>query len=377
LSGDPEQEYFADGIAEDLITRLSTWGGFPVIARNSSFVYKGEAVDIKQVSQELGARYVVEGSVRRAGDHVRISAQLIDATTGHHIWAKQYDRELQDIFVVQDEITEAVVVSMYPTLQQFDWERAARREPENLDAWDHAQRGMWHLNQITRGDNAEARRLLERAIELDPQLSSAFWALAWTHYTDIVFFWTDSAERSLAEMLRTAQRSVALDDTDPSGYLTLTAAYQLTGQAERARAAVETALELNPSLAMAYYWSGILREGGIEELKKAIRLSPQGPWIWIFFEGLAHEYFEIGQYEEAVSWSDQTLQRRPDYLYTHLLLAASYAHLDRLEEAHAALEQARALQPGLTLAAVETVYSPWSPTNVERYIGGLREAGLQ
>jgi adenylate cyclase len=377
LSGDPEQEYFADGIAEDLITRLSTWGGFPVIARNSSFVYKGEAVDIKQVSGELGARYVVEGSVRRAGDHVRISAQLIDATTGHHIWAKQYDRELQDIFVVQDEITEAVVASMYPTLQQFDWERAARREPENLDAWDTAERGSWHLNQLTKGDNTEARRLFERAIELDPQLASAFWGLAWTHYNDVVFLWANDADRSLAEMFRTAQRSVALDDTDPYGYLALTAAYHLTGQLDRARAVVKTALELNPSLAMAYYWSAALREGGLKDLEKAMRLSPQGPWMWLFLEGMAYEYFELGQYAEAVDWGERAVQRRPDYLYVHLLLASSYAHLDRLEEAHAALAQARTLQPGVTLAAVAAVHSTWSPGSGEPYIDGLRKAGLQ
>ena len=376
LSGDPEQEYFADGIAEDLITRLSTWGGFPVIARNSSFVYKGRAVDIKQVRRELSARYVVEGSVRRAGDRVRISVQLIDAATGHHIWAKRYDRELQDIFVVQDEITEAVVASMYPTLEQFDRERAARWAPENLDAWDHAQRGWWHLNQLTKGHNAEARRLFERAIELDPQFASAFSSLAWAHYLDITLLWTDSAERSLAEMLRAAERSIVLDDGDPMGYLALTAALQLTGQRERARAAVNTALELNPSLAMAYYWSAALSEGGIEELEKAMRLSPQGPWMWIFLEGLAHEYFEIGQYEEAVSWGERALQRRP-HLYVHLLLAASYAQLDRVEEAHAALEQALALQPDVTLAAVEPLYSPWSPTNVERYLDSLRKAGLK
>jgi adenylate cyclase len=350
---------------------------FPVIARNSSFVYKGKTVDIKQVSRELGARYVVEGSVRRAGSRVRVSAQLIDATTGRHIWAEQYDRELRDIFAVQDEITEAVVVSMYPTLQQFGWERAARRKPENLDAWDTVNRGMWHLNRLTKGDNVEARRLLEHAIELDPQLAPAFSALAWTHYCDIVFLWTDSAERSLAEMLRAAEKSVALDDRDPYGYLALSARYQLAGELARARVAVDRALELNPSLALAHYWSGALREGGIEELQKAVRLNPQGAWAWVILEGLAHEYLEIGQYVEAVRWGERVVQQRPDYLYGHLLLAASYAHLGRVEEARAAVERGRKLQPELTASAIESVYGPWSPTNAERYLEGLRKAGLK
>ena len=185
MSGDPEQEYFADGIAEDLITRLSLWRDFPVIARISSFTYKGRSVDVKQVSRELGVRYVIEGSVRRAGDRVRISAQVIDTTTGAHIWAERYDRELRDIFALQDEITEAIVGSMYPELLRTERERAVRKPPGNLDAWESLQRAVWHALHPTKEDFAMGRSFCERAIELDPHWSVAFAWLAMSHFGDV------------------------------------------------------------------------------------------------------------------------------------------------------------------------------------------------
>jgi adenylate cyclase len=377
LSGDPEQEYFADGIAEDLITRLSAWRGFPVIARNSSFVYKGKSVDVKQVSRELGVRYVVEGSVRRAAGRVRISAQLIDATSGHHVWAERYDRELEDIFSLQDEITEAIVASMYPTLGQFEWERAARREPESLDAWEYLARGWWHLNQFTKDGNREAHRLFERAIELDPHLASAFSALAWMHYSDIVAGWTDAPDRSMGEMFRTAERSVALDDKDPMGHLALAGAYSLIGQRQEIISALELALQLNSSFPWAYYWRGVLLGGGLADVERAIRLSPQDPWMWIYLEGVGIVHFLAGRYEDAVEWAQRSLQRRPGYLYGHLLIAISYAHLGRIDEARAALQKALTVEPDFSLAAAEVMLSVWDPADLERYLDGLRKAGLK
>jgi adenylate cyclase len=196
LSGDPEQEYFADGLTEDLITRLSTGGTFPVIARNSSFTYKGKAVDVKQVSRELGVRYVVEGSVRKADDRIRISAQLIEATTGHHVWAETYDRELRDIFALQDEITGAIGASMGRGLWRAEAERGARQGTQDLGSYDYIMRGWWHFQRRTKEDNAQARVLFQRAAELDPRAAEAFSGLAWTHWFDILLQWTDSPSAS-------------------------------------------------------------------------------------------------------------------------------------------------------------------------------------
>ena len=191
LSGDPEQEYFADGLAEDLITRLSAWRLFPVIARNSSFVHKGQAVDVKRVSRELGVRYLVEGSVRKGGDRVRISAQLIDATTGGHIWAERYDRGIQDIFALQDEITDAIVASIHPEVWKAERERVARREPQDLDAWECFVRASWHQLRFTKEDCAKARLLLEQASRQDPEVSWYLSSLAWTHHSDVLYQWSD------------------------------------------------------------------------------------------------------------------------------------------------------------------------------------------
>jgi adenylate cyclase len=229
LSGDPDQEYFADGIAEDLITRLSGWRWFPVIARNSSFTYKGQAVDVQQVGRELGARYVIEGSVRKAGDRVRISAQLIDAASGHHIWAETYDRNLQDIFEVQDSITEAVSVSLRRALGEFEIQRVARTEPRNPNAYETTLRGSWHINRFTKDDNAKAQSLFRRAADLDPSFALPLCGLAYSHYWDIFYQWTDSPARSAAELDRNARACVALNPEREEGQIALGLAYSLTG----------------------------------------------------------------------------------------------------------------------------------------------------
>jgi TolB-like protein len=197
LSGDPEQEYFADGIAEDLITRLSAWRSFPVIARNSSFTYKGKPVDVKQVSRELGARYVVEGSVRKMSDRVRVTAQLIDATTGAHVWAEQFDRELREILALQDEITQAIVASMYPAVFRGEQERVVHLEPQSPDEWECLLRGWWIgvRSELTEEDNVAARQCYERAIDLNPNSSEAYAGLAGTHFNDLQHHWaTDPAD---------------------------------------------------------------------------------------------------------------------------------------------------------------------------------------
>jgi adenylate cyclase len=383
LSGDPDQEYFADGIAEDLITRLSLWHVFPVIARNSSFAYKGRAVDVKQVSRELGVRYVVEGSVRKAGERVRITAQLIDAVSGLQIWAERYDRELRDVFVLQDEITEAIVGSMSPELHRREQQRAVSRTPRDLGVWDYVQRGFWHFTRFNQQDNAKARSLFEEAARLDPESASAFYGLAWTHYIDIFSQWTSSVEQSAAELERAAQRSAALDDEDPGSQLALGLAHRVAGRREQAAAAFRLATQLNPSLAYAHFALGsYLSQAGrpddaIASLEKAIRLSPRDPMLGSYIEGIAVAHFAAGRYEASVECAQQSLQRSPDFPNTHSLLAASYAHLGRTAEAQAALQQVLRLQPGYSVSTVRAAYPSAASEFIERYVEGLRRAGLQ
>jgi adenylate cyclase len=382
LSRDPEQEYFADGIAEDLITRLSGWGSFPVIARNSSFTYKGRAVDVIQVGRELGVRYVVEGSVRRAEDRVRISAQLIDATSGHHVWAETYDRELRDVFALQDEISEAVVAAMGPQLQRSERERAIRRDPRDLAAWDLLMKGFWYEQQFNARDNATARSLFEQASARDPRLASALWGLALTHYADLSNGWTDAPDRSRAAVEDLASRCVALDARDPNCQFALALADAVTGRRDEMLAALELALELNPSNALAYGFLGNMRAvsgrpaAAIASLEQAMRLSPHDPATWFYAAGMGWAHFAAGRYGEAVRWLQTSLQWRNDYNLAYRGLAASYARLGRLEEARAALAEALRLEPELTTAKIRSELRVADPSFMEPYVDGLRRAGL-
>jgi adenylate cyclase len=378
LSGDPEQEYFADGIAEDLITRLSTSRLFPVIARNSSFVYKGKAVDVKRVSEELGVRYVVEGSVRKAGNRVRVSAQLIDATTGHHVWAERYDRELRDIFALQDEITETIVASAGPALSRAEIRRAMRRAPQNLDAWDCVQRALWHLFRYTKDDTVSAQSWLRRAIELHPEAAGAFSLLAISHLHEILYQWCESPAEASAEALRAAEKSVALDEDDPKALTMLGFACSMTGQYERAIAVLERAIELDPSSGLAHWALGAALttlgrpDDAIPMIEKACRLSPHDPWMHEFLFNLGAAHFLAGRYEEAVVFANQSLQRKSDQPGVYRLLAASYGHLERSEEARAALDALLRLVPDLSAAHLRRFLPPLV---VERYVEGLRKAG--
>jgi adenylate cyclase len=379
LSGDPNQEYFADGVAEDLITRLSSRGGFPVIARNSSFTYKGQAVDVKQVGRELGARYVVEGSVRKAGG--RISAQLIDAASGHHVWAQTYDRELRDIFALQDEITEAIVGSIRPALFRAEVARAARKEPRNLDAYDLEMRGFWHSRKVTREENVKARSLFEQAIELDPESSTAFAGLAMTHSNDVGFQWSDRPAESVSASMRAAQRSVALDANNSMAQFALCLAYFRTRQPEEMIAAAERAVDLDPSNAIALAWLGMFLAGqgrleeGLSHAEKAIRLSPRDPILWFYLSVSAWVHFQANRYEDAVEWAKRSIRANPRFFFSRAVLAASYGHLGRGDEARAAVEELLRVQPGYSLTFVREG-SVDAPAYRDHYLDGLRKAGL-
>jgi adenylate cyclase len=382
LSGDPEQEYFADGLAEDLITRLSAWRDVPVIARNSSFVYKGRSVDVKQVGRELGMRYVVEGSVRRAGGRVRVAAQLIDATTGAHVWAERYDRDLRDLFELQDEITESIDGALRPELFRAERERIARREVPDPDAYDRLQRGLWHLSRVTREDTARARELFEEAIRLEPRMVEAPASIAFAHHLDIANGWTDSRERSLAEMTRAAQQAIAADPEHYAGHLVLGIAFRNAGQLERARTAVELAIRLNPSSAQAYSELGVLTmferpEEAIPLLEKAMRLSPQDPMVSITLFRVGVSRALEGRHEEAVEWIQRSIDRGAFPIsLQYAFLAASCSELGRPEEARAAVEQALRIQPDLSIATFRRAFPLGREGIMPRAADALRKAGF-
>jgi adenylate cyclase len=340
-------------------------------------------VDVKQVSRELGVRYVVEGSVRKAGDQVRVSAQLIDAPTGTHVWAERYDRELRDIFAVQDEITEVIVGSVAPELERSERDRAVRKEPQNLDAWDSIQRGWWHAWQITKDDNEKSRSFFERAIELDPHSSDAFSGLAWTHLFALTYRWTDSPAQSAAELSRTARRSVELDSSNALGQLVLSATYSLTGQLDEGIGAAERAVDLNPSSSLAYaFLAGSLAmanrpDEALTILEKAIRLSPRGPAMFLSLWANAVVHFVAQRYEEAVEWARRSLRANPKWLFSHNLLASAYAQLGRANDAQTALEEVLRLAPEFSISAARQNLAAADPAYRDPMIEGLRKAGLK
>ncbi len=326
MSGDPEQVFFADGMAEEIITALSRYRWFFVIARNSSFAYKGQSPDLRQVSRELGVRYVLEGSLRKAGNRVRVTAQLIDAVTGHHIWAECYDRELEHIFALQDEITQAIVTTIEPELGAFERERARRKPPENLNVWGVYQRGLWHLfSDRTRDGLSEAKRLLQLACELDPQFAAAFAELAWSHTLDITRGFADAPEASLDQAAWLAEKAVTLDARDPVAHFALGRVQILKHAYESAVAEMESALGLNPSFDRAYFGLGMALlyagkpEESILQFERAIRLNPRSPLLWHYFYHLARAYFNLGRDDKAVRWSEKLTSNRM-LLIGHLLL---------------------------------------------------------
>ncbi len=381
MSGDPEQEYFADGLTEDMITALAAWRSFPVIARNSTFAYKDQSRDVRKVGSELGARYVLEGSVRKSGNRLRITIQLIDATTGHHVWAEKFDRELDDIFELQDEITQRVAATVQPALGLAEQKRSMAKAAISLDAWDYYLRGMSLLHEYTNDGNAQARDMFDRAIALDATYSLAFSGLAWSHVLDLLLGQGPSHEVSCAKLLDAAQQAVTLDEEDSIGHLMLSIAYMWPNKDEASIAEGERALELNPSNAMAYISLGNVldlvgrHDEGIEKMERGLQLNPLDRQNHIYMTFLARAYMNARQYEQSVEWARKAIQRKSDYASAHFILAVTMSHLGREDEARAALEKCESLQPGFV--DHRAAWRPYrTPTDNDHIHEGLRKLGL-
>ena len=383
LSPDPEQAFFADGLAEDLITRLSAWRAFPVIARNSSFKYRGGNLDLKKVGAELGARYLVEGSVRRAGDRIRVSAQLVDAPSGEHVWAETYDREVKDVFALQDEISSTVAASIASDLNRAESERASRQGTKNLEAWSLYEMAWTPAYRFTREGNAEARRLLERAVALDPHFADALAFLSVTHSWDVAYGWSETSEQSVAAALEAAHRAVELDPRNPAAHAAVGAAYLFKGDVRAGLDATRRAVDLNPSMPDAWIWLGWAQllsgdpDGSIASNENAQRLNPQGETASIAWDNMAMAYWETGRYDASLDAARHLIAARPDYWWGSLYLALNAVSLGHMDEAHAAIAEARRLQPRLSIAQIQRSFGVSRPEADARRNAALHQAGLE
>ena len=379
MSGDPEQEYFADGLVEDIITTLSKLSDMFVISRNSTFAYKGKATDIRKIAEDLGVGSVLEGSVRKSGDRVRITGQLVDAKTGNHLWAERYDRQLADIFDLQDEITREIVTALRVQLTEGDQIQLRRRQTNSVEAWENYCRGQFYLRRFNKSDNDQAKQALETVVATDPNFASAWSHLALAHYTDARGGWAPS-EEAFERASECAERSLAIDDRQPDAYamLGIIALHQRNYQ--QAVALGRKAIELGPSiadnlvlLAMTLNYCGGADEA-IQLVEKAMRLSPHYPDWYLGIAGVA--YCQLGRYEEAIAADEARLPRSPDNIYSDFRLAAIYQKLGRYEEARTHVAQALRKNPSLSLSLIE-ISEPYEDSEfLDDYLRLLRSAGI-
>jgi TolB-like protein/Flp pilus assembly protein TadD len=381
MSGDPEQDYFADGITEDLITGLSQIRWLFVIARNSTFVYKGRAVDVKQVSRELGVRYVLEGSVRRVGNRIRTSAQLIDGTTGTHHWAERYDREFTDIFMLQDEITRSVAAAIEPRMLAAEGIRSLARSADDLDAWALVARALTYFGRISRDDTHTAIEILEKATARYPDYALAHSLLSYSLIFAGHMGWIDQVE-ALKKSRRHINVAAKLDDNDPWVHIAFGYLAMLERRGEASIAAFHRALELNPNSAVAHgqlgrglTWAGRSDEG-ISELELAIRLSPNDPQKPIFMGTIALAHYFAGRFTQAVDFATQSCKLRPDYWSGRRVLCAGLAKSGRIDEARQQLATLQKEHHELSVVWMRKNFPLGTAELLERYLDGLRAAGL-
>ena len=383
FSGDPEQEFFADGITEDIISMLAGWRAFPVFARNSTFTYKGKTVDIKKVGEELGARYVLEGSVRKSGRRVRVTAQLIQADTGHHIMAERYDRDLTDLFELQDEITHAIAGAIEPEILKFERDRIAERPQRSEDAYELYQHGVWHHYRNTKEDNVKAQAFFRRALAIDAQYPQAAAALAIAVLNAGFLGWAESAEANFAEAYELGQRAIRLDPRYPNAHYALGLVCMWTQRIDRGITAFEEAIRLNPSHAAAHVMLGQIYlyaerpKEVIELAETGIRLSPTDPRLDRWLPALAGAHYLLRHYAEAVEAGRRSWSLNRNWPHGLRYVVAGLAQLGKIEEAEAALADLKRMDADLNYSAgvLRRVYT--DPAAVAHILDGLRKAGFE
>jgi TolB-like protein/DNA-binding SARP family transcriptional activator len=382
LSPDPEQAFFADGLSEDLITRLSAWRAFPVIARNSSFQYRGGDFDLKRVGADLGARYLVEGSVRRAGQRIRITAQLIDAESADHVWAETYERPVTDLFELQDEISSTIAASLVGDLRRAEGERARQQGTDNLEAWSLYQMGLQHADRYTSEAWSEAARLFARAAEVDPRFATALGRLAMANWMIVTGDGAIASDEQVAEALATARRGLELDPRDPIVHTALAAVYLSGGDVQNAVDSARRAVELNPSMPEAWIWLGWAKlqagdpEACIAATDRAQRLDPQRPMVWVY-DSLALANWELGRYDASLEAARRLMALEPTYFTSYLYVAMSAAELGHREKARAAIAQGRRIRPDLSTEIMQNYLAVSRPEIDARRNAALRKAGLE
>ena len=382
ISGDPKEDYFSDGLTEQIITVLSKSQRLFVIARNSTFVYKGKPVKIQKVAEDLGVRYVLEGSVQKSGDRVRITAQLIDAITGRHIWSEHYDRELKDIFALQDEVTFKIAQAMRVELTEGEGARHwAKGDKANLKAYEKSWQGIDFMRRSTKQDNDTARQLFEEAIALDPKFVWPYVNLGWTHFWDARFGWSESPAKSLQRAFELAQKALSMEEAIDMGHSLLAGIYLVMRQHDKAIAEGERAVALNPNGATAYMaLAGIVGCAGRWEesvlyAKQSMRLNPFSESIdyWI----LGRAYFMTGQYDESIATWKKALRANPDYLLAHVFLAACYSSMGRDVEAVAEAKEVIRINPKFSVESHAKTLPYKGKADIEREVAALRKAGLK
>ena len=382
MSADPDQQFFAEGIAEDIITELSKFRSLFVIARNSSFAFKGQALEAKEIGRRLGVRYIVEGSVRRAGNRVRITAQLIDAVEDTHLWADRYDRDLADIFAVQDEVTRAIVTTIEPTLADTERQRARRKPPESLDAWESYQRGLWHLFQVSPDEILTGLRFMEQAVQRDPQFALAHAGLAFSLYYYVLTGVSDNRQRDIERAYEEGKLAVTLDPADPFAHTALARTHTYRGQHDHAIAHCDRAISLNPSYAMAHFgrghslWMAGRPADALVSNAEAMRLSPHDPSMWAYMASRSIALTLLERYDEALDWARRALALHNTALHASIAEMAALGHLGRMDEAAKAVARARGYWPDVSLDFILTSLPITDPRCRSLFEAGLRKAGL-